>query len=761
MMMEWKSSNTPDPKTPAPGGFRQGGSQPQQARQGRRINQTGFPPPRLPADHPKYLLDLRLWKIRLFEACWEEQDSELRTRGYGSVSYAWGGWNDRNRRTAANSPNYPDWYPTFDIGTDSKGNALSWVFPIVNRIVNHVQDPSKEQFTILGVRDALQSLRTRFVWWDWACIPQNIRDTATEKHPLSDVKQDEMNKMRFVYPHSTCTIMWMHNVDWDRASPLKTALQTCAALLGDVNRPFNHQLEFGEPVSTVYAVVDALTDVHLAEDWFRSLWCFQEGVLCAHPGRRFWDHSGGIFCDARGRFLETNSYRRLGDIKDLISVASDIVDLVIDMLHANVENPLSPDADATDEQQQQRKQPSGPPSSWSFKEWCSDPAFEQPARGIVNSLMVTGLVGMVSYKPLSLLNARLGRYPSPRSSDMEIEVNSVIGALDVDVSKYLDEATAKAKEDKARITNTVPPQKRKDMEASIDAAVHPAVREGMLAELFRHYQWRMLLLATPRRSSTGSDGRAVAIAAPALLPSLWSELVKVPRHRPIVTTPFTALETFLHTRLADRFHPPRLRYEGDPLAPEVIDCVTYDEAAGLPLPRLEYLHEPKLLVLRHVIPEICADSGRKQPLHSPADSSDGKRYKVFDLKAYEHPLWTRCMFYGHTTTNGSFVPTFQLVSWAEREAAFGRDVVLLPLEYTDAGSSGSWQKKRRLRCVVLSDFAPGKAALFQEKGRDLDLETLGRAVFVGVVDLEGENDAENGIGLDVTNLELSRDVVIY
>ncbi|KXJ89018.1 hypothetical protein Micbo1qcDRAFT_165793, partial [Microdochium bolleyi] len=231
-------------------GFSQGGFKPVECSQPdlprEEITQTGFlptsslpvdpqqdhrPDVKPPMDHPKYLLDTERWQIRLFESCWREHGTDLQDWGYGSISYAWGNWNDRNGRTAADSKNYPDGYPTFDIGEDSKRNRLDWMFPIVNKIVNHKHDPSTEQFTIHDVRKTLKSLGTRFVWWDWACIPQNIRDDGPEKHPLADVKQEEMNKMRFVYPYSTRTIMWMHNVDWDRASPLKTAVQTCADLL--------------------------------------------------------------------------------------------------------------------------------------------------------------------------------------------------------------------------------------------------------------------------------------------------------------------------------------------------------------------------------------------------------------------------------------------------------------------------------------------------------------------------------------------------
>ncbi|KXJ89019.1 hypothetical protein Micbo1qcDRAFT_165794 [Microdochium bolleyi] len=369
--------------------------------------------------------------------------------------------------------------------------------------------------------------------------------------------------------------------------------------------------------------------------------------------------------------------------------------------------------------------------------------------------MATGLVGMVSYKPLSLLNARLGRYPSARNSDMEIEVNSAIGALDVDVSEYLDAANATAKKEKDDISPKLDASKREQDEIKIDAAIQPFVREGMLAELFKHYQWRMLLLATPRRALASKN------LTPASQPGLWSELVKVPRHRPIITTPFTALENFMTTSLADRFHPPSFRYKDNPLYLEQVICGHY-AGAGIALPKLEYLHDLKLLVMRHANPEVCGVGEEKQQQEQEEDSHDATQmpFKLFDLKRYENPLWTKCMFYGHTTNNGSFAPTFQLVEWSRWEAVLGQDIVLVPLEYTGEGSGGEWQKRIRLRCVVLSNFAGGTGALSKDQQGGAKVENVGRALFVGVVDIEGEG-RDDAVDIEAANIDLVGDVIIY
>ncbi|KAJ1337842.1 HET domain-containing protein [Microdochium nivale] len=682
-----------------------------------------------PIEHPLYLLDINQWQVRLFKACWDDPESGLSENGYGAISYAWGKWKDQEQ-TAAALPNYPKGYPTFDIGEDpsNPGHRMGWVFPLVRPYMSNSnrQDPSKEQFMIQDARRTLEAAGKRFVWWDWACIPQNIK----KGHPLDGIAQAEMNKMRVVYPYSTQIIIWAHTIDWQKTSPLRLAVEACREY-----RASWDWLGTDVTVAAVEKVTDALSNAYLAEEWFRSLWCFQEGVLCMHPYRRAGGSSGS-FIDMHGLSIDGDKNKEDSDILELSSTASGIMFNLVNMLQASVEAPPPSD----------QEQLQGAPETWKLKEWCSNPAFEQPARGLVNRLMATGLPFMGAQNPLGILNARLGRQPSARSNQMEIEVNTVIGALEVDVTTYQDAASATAAREKAAIPKDWTQAQKDARVAEIDADEVSAVREGMLAELFRYYQWRMLFLATARRISKRKP-------VSGNLTGLWSELVKVPRYRSASATPFTALEAFLSVwHLPARFSGPKLRYEGDP-PPDEVSGRQVDTTNQFNLPELKYLPDQKLLVLKQMlVPARPADG--KPPKQSPP-----VLYKLFKLDGYEKPLWTKCMFYDQARGGStSFVPTFEFVAWEDRNAVFGDKLVLVPVEYLYKDQDPrQWEKeKTRLRCVVLSNFGEAN----YPKLADEELNTLPRAVFVGLVDIEGD-DAEKGISLEEGNLECDTSVIIY
>lgn len=693
---------------------------------------------RPPQNHPKYILDVEKWTVRLFKDCWED-GSILRTSGYGAISYSWGAWKDRSRTSASLYSAHE--YPQFDIGVDDReGHAnvpLRWEFPVVNTIINGKLDLEEEQFNIYDIKKMFESMGKRFVWWDWACIPQKLPKELVG-HPIENDVTDEMNKMRAVYPYSTSGSIWAHTVDWTKASPLKTALEICGDHLSTLNW-------LDRPVALIYKIVDALSDAHMAEEWFRSLWCFQEGVLFTHPDRPQGSIiTGALFRDIHGDTLKISTDAMGCGIGHLVLVATRIVQSIISVLQLRVEEPpvrstggYHPPEETGYGGRVEYYEP-GDPQWWSLKAWCSNPAYEQPARAMVNRLMATGLINMQAQHPLSLLNARLGRYPAPWSSDMDVEVNTIIGALEVDIQKYLDEV--KAVVDKS--TENIPKEEQKAMKKEIEAAMIPTLREGMLSELFKYYQWRMLLFATPRRID------AMHPVGPNLV-GVWSDLVKVPRYRPIVNTPFTALETFFQTELENRYNPPKLRFEGDQVKDETTGRGFVPSDA---LPKLAYDPKSKLLVLQQF-----PATNRKMKPGLDLESGD-MPYKLFQLSQYAAPLWKKCMFYGQSLTGGSFVPAFQFVSWAEWPIVFGANVVLVPLEYTRIFPSGPLREPvLRLRCVVLSNYGEGNYPQLE----DGKLDGLQKAVFVGVADIEGGDQEEHFINLERGNLELANDVIIY
>lgn len=279
-------------------------------------------------------------------------------------------------------------------------------------------------------------------------------------------------------------------------------------------------------------------------------------------------------------------------------------------------------------------------------------------------------------------------------------MNTLIGALEVNIEQY---------QEQARIM---------DAAKALD---HQS--EGMLAELFTIYQWRMLLFATPRRVPTVD------------MAGIWSSLVEV-RDLQQTQPAFTSLEYFLSTfNLQDRFKPARPLYKDNPKSPDPprLKPAPVELLGQFALPTLQYSHENKYLTMN------------KLP-----------NFKLFDLTKYttKDPLWTKCMFYDfeNTSQNGVFMPIFKVVSFDQWAQVFTDKAVFVPLENLpkNTASRMPWEKKDRMRCVVLNYFGDKLLLKYPEK-----TPTKLAATFVGVVDIELTP------GIELGNLELSDAITIY
>lgn len=332
-------------------------------------------PPKLPVNRPKYLLDTQSlsqeYEIRLFDEFWDGDGGELKKNGYGAISYAWGSWMDRTTYFVEGSDVQNKAYPAFNIGKDSKEQPLSWCFPIVR------QDPknstSAEQFTVEAALAAVSKMGLRYVWWDWACIPQGERSrTGNIQYRIHDellpIVDQEMNKMRYVYPNSKRGIIWAHNIKWADDSALKKAFLACTEYSSTT------QLQ-EKTLANVEKVISALQAANAEEAWFKSHWCFQEGVLFSHPHREP-DQQSGIFLDGDGKALPVPSPRGEADLWDLLVVASRISAIIVNILRYKAEAPAK-------NPYRSWKSPLGSPN---FRSWCIDGANEISARLMVDKL---------------------------------------------------------------------------------------------------------------------------------------------------------------------------------------------------------------------------------------------------------------------------------------------------------------------------------------------------------------------------------------
>jgi hypothetical protein len=88
---------------------------------------------------PRWLLDLHEWRIQPYtEISKEILDSE----GYGVVSYTWG------------------YIAQWDKPATDLPEGVVWKVPTTSK------------WPLSKARDMMQKIGTRYIWWDWMCVPQ-------------------------------------------------------------------------------------------------------------------------------------------------------------------------------------------------------------------------------------------------------------------------------------------------------------------------------------------------------------------------------------------------------------------------------------------------------------------------------------------------------------------------------------------------------------------------------------------------------------
>ena len=119
-------------------------------------------PPNDP-NRPRWLLDLEEWQIRDYR----DVKDQVAKIGYGIVSYTWGMWADF-KKTPENLP-----------------AGLLWKIPYVD---------------VLNLKDArqvMESMKAKYVWWDWMCVPQGSKTTLSPE--LLNAKGEEVGKQMSVF----------------------------------------------------------------------------------------------------------------------------------------------------------------------------------------------------------------------------------------------------------------------------------------------------------------------------------------------------------------------------------------------------------------------------------------------------------------------------------------------------------------------------------------------------------------------------------
>ncbi|RAH76253.1 hypothetical protein BO86DRAFT_373248, partial [Aspergillus japonicus CBS 114.51] len=226
---------------------------------------TTIVPPNDPQS-PRWLLDLQEWRTVPYT---DIQQEILDGEGYGIVSYTWGYIAD-DGKPASDPP-----------------QGLLWDVPAV------------QGWTLAEARQVMQSVGTRYIWWDWMCVPQSGERMRPwdEKLDLGKVQGEEIAKQMHIYKHAKKSIVWLHATLWERESPIKDLLLLCVKDEEDREEQENERP--AELQKHTNSVMSLLKHAHETERWTRSGWTLQEGVLlhetelvdrrgCRLPGKHFW-----------------------------------------------------------------------------------------------------------------------------------------------------------------------------------------------------------------------------------------------------------------------------------------------------------------------------------------------------------------------------------------------------------------------------------------------------------------------------------------
>lgn len=113
-----------------------------------------------PNQNPRWLLDLDEW-TRV------EYDSIEKPVDYGIVSYTWGRFVD----------------PTRIVPEKEKPRGVTWNIPYVPSI------------PLRHARTVMETLKKRYVWWDWMCVPQATGNAQLEGEDARNASQEIANQM--------------------------------------------------------------------------------------------------------------------------------------------------------------------------------------------------------------------------------------------------------------------------------------------------------------------------------------------------------------------------------------------------------------------------------------------------------------------------------------------------------------------------------------------------------------------------------------
>ncbi|MCJ1389760.1 hypothetical protein MMC18_002617 [Xylographa bjoerkii] len=678
---------------------------------------------------PVFILNYREWKIQKYVDVANDVQKE---GGYGIISYAWGKWHDQSKWMLPGSPGYP----AFDLGVDAANKPLpGWVFPVLHKLKteNLRVFLTEEILTITDFRKALASLGTKYVWWDWAGIPQGLDKPKDPKQIVQsnipyyvpevweDIKGQEVNKMRLIYPRSLRGCLWWHQTEWSRGNKVTSPVEELLDCI--------EAMAISKTPLTISMVNNYVTALEKARNWemsLQSLWSFQEGVLFGHA-KRILDKSPtrldgqrllpSVLLDRYGRpqgpKVSGDNQRPpfqygQADLADIFTTTSTIASAIAGALVATNKAKVS-----------------------DFEGWCMDAKNEGEARKMLSELIRSGMVGYTYDNPLPLLEARFGRTWMPWNQDVDVSVNALIGALSVDIGETGKEARG-IKEIKTAesLSEAIQQLQKTGTKAPTEAQLGPAkavakaageaaelalMKSVFIDTLFKIYQWRMLLLA--RGSPTINRGGT----------GFWVTLIG--RDRP----QFASLEAYLGSDKLSQVYGPDI--QRNPAQP--VGMITN-------------------------LPQLDIPNGAMKATLTLKANHQYIACRFKDQKT-SPPGWTKCIFYSYVASNdptlGGTVKAVE-IPFAKHQDSFGSstDTLVLPIENVDHHSAPAQENvisklqskisrfvlgapdsiKNPTRCAILTQYDPNDSI----------------ALFWGIGDFEG-------FSKDALSFHPDKDIGIY
>lgn len=302
------------------------------------------------------------------------------------------------------------------------------------------ENPIDLIFTIQNVKEILISLDTRFVWWDWACVPQGeeeelkatpLPNPGPKEAPktLDELQTVEVDNMRTVYKCSLNGCLWLHRTTWARDNK---------AMKGPVQLLLENKIIIRTAslpkltIDAVEALYGLLVAAQNSQNSLPSVWSFQEGSLFSDKNRpQVLGSSTCMILDDNAETFAKGADGLLGGYGDfvleIVALATKIFETfttTLDLKATSYSLPFT----------------ASPFERWVYTEesrsrdlssrlTCKLPSmvFGLPWSNVV---LATGFIGYTNNNPISLFESKFTRtLKSPWSSEADRTCRGILGGL--------------------------------------------------------------------------------------------------------------------------------------------------------------------------------------------------------------------------------------------------------------------------------------------------------------------------------------------